>query len=387
MRMKKRLAVFVVALLAASPAWAYVYTQCGNYLCHWDGFPVGYLVSDSIANLFPGATEVATTAMRRWNKDRQTFCEIELNFGGTTAKAASEADEDNIVFALTHDWPYGKETLAVTQCFFDAQGEMRDCDIMVNAQDWEWDDHFSGDTVLNLSDTITHEAGHFWGLGHSEEKAATMYAYYDERLVASDLDEDDIRGAADAYCSDDMPPDDEREQNDSLYTTRDPFEEITLPGLRLYDIDAFRIEVREGEFPLIEIKDDEPSRHKLVRVYDNVRDLLGESRCDGDCLVAPTQKPPASPIVYLEIQTDFERSKISADRYDLVVTQTDHVDPSALTDDDEEPAGDDEEEEDEGGCGFFGPVSGSPGGGGGLGVAVLLLAFAALALRRIRVRD
>ncbi|MCC6158220.1 MAG: matrixin family metalloprotease [Deltaproteobacteria bacterium] len=375
--MIRRVFLALASLVAlATTANAYTFTQCGSSTCRWKDFPVGYLVSDTIEDLFPGATTVARAAISRWDHDRQTFCEIDFNDGGTTSIAESDPDGDSIVFANSSDWSYGKDTLAVTQCYFDAGGNLLDCDISVNAQDWTWDDHFAGDTVLNLRDTLTHEAGHMWGLGHSEDQYATMYAYYDERIVAADLDEDDIRANADAYCDGDMPPDDELEPNDSLFLGRGPYDEIDLTSLRLYDTDVFKLNTQGGTFPLIEITDNEPARRKWVRVYTGERDLLGEARCDGDCRVAPTLSAVPSTVSYLEIQTDFEESSVSAKSYSLAVSQVSEVDPATLTDDDVDEE-DEEEVDDEDGGGFCGGVVGADDGSS---LPLVLIAFAGLSM-------
>ncbi|MCZ7582860.1 MAG: matrixin family metalloprotease [Deltaproteobacteria bacterium] len=374
-------ALLAACLAFAAPASAYKYTKCGAFECEWPQYPIGYLVGENLESLFPGASDVAVDSLTRWNEGVQTFCDIRLNFGGTTTKAVADDDFDNIIFAQTSDWPYGTQVLAVTQCFFNSQGTMLDCDIAVNAQDWQWTDTNPGGHILSLRDTLTHEAGHFWGLDHTPTPAATMNATYSDAYVAADLDEDDIRGASDRYCDGSMPSDDGEEQNDSLKITGNPFEETTLTGLRLYDDDVWKIQVADGRFPKIEVLDNEPARHKHVAVFDLNHNLLGSSPCDGDCVVAPTLVPVATVQAFIRIQTDFARSGISAETYDMRVTQVTEVSQDELTDDDENDSGSEAQDNDEA-CG----CSVMSGEAGGEPAAMMLLVLAAAVLWTVRRR-
>jgi len=364
---------FFLSALGADRAGAFEYTTCGSAYCHWPSFPVGYLIGKNVEDLFDGATQAVEASFSRWNKDQQTFCGIELNSGGLTDTARATDDFDNVVFAQKSDWPYGPLTLAVTQCFYTPDGKLVDCDVVINAQDWNWTDGNPQGDTMNLRDTITHEAGHSWGMDHSDSIYATMYGTYRKSTVAADLDEDDIRGAAERYCEGEMPPDDGEEQNDSLQMTGNPFEEKAFFKLRLYDADVWRINVVNGRFPKMEITDRRPDRHKIVSVYDSGMNLIGSSPCDGDCVVAPARDPISTTAAFIKVETDFSKSSISAETYDLQITQVAEVDESELTDDDEEEA----EDEDGGSGGFLcggidlGADSG-PGAGSGPAAALFL---------------
>ncbi|MBZ0271773.1 matrixin family metalloprotease [bacterium] len=380
MRRVRIVVALATLFAAAAPAHAYKYTKCAGVPCFWDGFPVGFEISHNVAELYGDAPEDAQNAMRRWNHNRQTFCQVELNMGGMTPIASSGADFTNVIHAEP-DWPYDKQVLAVTQCFYESTGRVVDCDIAVNTRDWGWHDGPADGHRFNFSDTMTHEAGHFWGLDHSSETYATMSAFYNDKTLARDLDEDDILANADRYCDSPLPADDAREPNDSARATGPAIETDTFTDLRLYDTDIFRVNLTGGVFPKVSVKDRDSTRRKIVRVTDKDGNVLGSTRCDGDCAAAPIREAPDGDVVLVWLETDFEKSAISTSTYDIRIELVSDVGDEDLFDDDI-----DDEDDDAGGdgCGFFGttvPPSAPPG----LGLVALALAMLAmLASRRGR---
>jgi hypothetical protein len=56
-----------------------------------------------------------------------------------------------------------------------------------------------GDTGFDLQAILTHEAGHFFGLAHSTDTSAIMYALYQRGAIA--LTTDDVNAICDAQPS------------------------------------------------------------------------------------------------------------------------------------------------------------------------------------------
>jgi hypothetical protein len=140
----------------------------------------------------------------------------------------------NIVVFREDEWPYigAANAIGLTTTRFDTKtGALWDADIELNsaAQSLSIGDPITGDDLLSV---LTHEAGHFLGLSHSPDGAATMRAVYDPRRDGDglrSLEDDDIQGICEIYpigrraetascenrhgfsseCGSDQPPPDE----------------------------------------------------------------------------------------------------------------------------------------------------------------------------------
>lgn len=119
----------------------------------------------------------------------------EYNQGGDGGNA-------NIWMFRDAGWPYANsdETLALTTITFNVEnGEIYDADVEINS----FDKNLTiGDARIgsDLLSVVTHEAGHFLGLAHSEEREATMFPSYNPgETKLRTLDADDIAGICDIY--------------------------------------------------------------------------------------------------------------------------------------------------------------------------------------------
>lgn len=340
-----------LVLVAATSVGAFAFTDCGENKCAWPSLPVSYYIWDPLPiNDEEAVLAEIRASFDRWAHDRQTFCRPlafkYLGRIGTGQRAAN--DRRNIVFFENDFWPYGAQALAVTSCWYDQNGTFVDCDIAINAIDFNWSIDGAGNT-FKLRETLTHEVGHFWGLDHSNNSVATMYAYYKPQIAADDLDEDDIRGAASRYC-DGMPPaDDAEEQNDSFQLARVLDNRFELTGLRLYDDDWWQFTLAAGMRAKATIADERADRFKRLELYDADGNRVGRERCDGDCAQAFGEAGEAR-TVYLRVTGEFDEHAVQAETYDLLIEQVAPGEEGELTDDDEpdESGGDDD---DDAGCG------------------------------------
>jgi MYXO-CTERM domain-containing protein len=119
-------------------------------------------------------------------------------------KARYNRDQPNQNVIVFHDdeWPYqgADSALGLTTVTFDTTtGELLGADMEINATQ----NLVLGDDVpaggYSLASVITHEAGHFFGLAHSAESSAVMFAQYQPSARLAD---DDVQGLCAIYAPD-----------------------------------------------------------------------------------------------------------------------------------------------------------------------------------------
>jgi len=229
---------FVCALSAHSSAYCLTYTcdakkgECsyepetgcyvgGNPL-HWASSVVSYDVQqDGSKSQNIGYDElhgVVAEAFQRWQEvscdEEGTHPSIQVVDFGKVACAKPEYNKaqpnQNVITFHDAEWPYqnsGAETLALTTVFFNPEsGEIYDANIEINSYQPEGEPPrfmiglTDGETQQDdLSAVLTHEAGHFLGLSHSNVGIATMFQSYQADMTS--LEDDDIA----AICASSPP--------------------------------------------------------------------------------------------------------------------------------------------------------------------------------------
>jgi hypothetical protein len=132
-----------------------------------------------------------------WNMGQVACGDVEYN---------KDAGNANVVVFRDGAWPHIDDThnIALTTTTFDPDtGELLDADIELNSSTFT----FTVDDLsieYDLLSVLTHEAGHFLGLGHSQLAEATMFAAYDAGTIELRTpDADDVAAICSLY-----PPDD-----------------------------------------------------------------------------------------------------------------------------------------------------------------------------------
>lgn len=83
-----------------------------------------------------------------------------------------------MAFAGQRKWPFSSFTVALTLVAAnEVTGQIRDADIMINAQNQQFCTAACKPTQTDLQSALTHEAGHFLGLDHVSNSTSTMFLH------------------------------------------------------------------------------------------------------------------------------------------------------------------------------------------------------------------
>lgn len=112
----------------------------------------------------------------------------------------------NVIVFRDETWKYGKTVLGLTTVVYNPEtGEIYNADMEINTLDM--DPLKVGDPVgpdeYDFASVVTHEAGHFLGIAHSDVLGSTMFARYDQGQTSMrHLSPDDVNAICSVYRPD-----------------------------------------------------------------------------------------------------------------------------------------------------------------------------------------
>lgn len=188
----------------------------GEFL-HWKSGCVSFSVNQAGSPLrkisFDTADNLITDAFSKWlaadcGNGTRPVIRVD-NFGPTACGEHiynSTGPNSNEWMFVDSEWMHQSDshTLALTSVSYNpTTGEIYDADVEINSakRPIAEDPNIGAD----LESIVTHEAGHFLGLSHSEKPEATMFASYspgnsmDTPPFMRDLAEDDVLAICEAY--------------------------------------------------------------------------------------------------------------------------------------------------------------------------------------------
>jgi hypothetical protein len=151
------------------------------------------------------ATETISTAMAVWSNAECGGGKLGIDAVLFPAVVCDQAEYNtdgpnaNLWVFRDDAWPYQDDgrTLALTLVTFNVKtGEIYDADVEVNSHAAP----LSRESGATLAEIATHEAGHVYGLAHSNETGAIMFPNYSTLTgISASLTDDDLSGVCSIY--------------------------------------------------------------------------------------------------------------------------------------------------------------------------------------------
>ena len=185
----------------------------------WRNACLGYSMQRSASRKisYEDAANALSTAFTRWTgatcptegtgRSRTSIDVRDLGPAecGNVEYKSGVANQNVIVFR-DETWKYGKTVLGLTTVVYNPEtGEIYNADMEINTLDMEplaGRDPVAPD-AYDFASVVTHEAGHFLGIAHSDVPGSTMYARYDQGQTSMrHLSPDDVSAICTVYRPD-----------------------------------------------------------------------------------------------------------------------------------------------------------------------------------------
>ena len=142
-----------------------------------------------------GGFEATQAVVREGFEDwtRVTCSGLTTNYQGATA---APLETRNTIAWAESSWPYDPNAIGVTTPRFSTT-EVVDAAMLMNGVNFTWTTGAGSGTQVNAYSIITHESGHYLGLGHSSDSNSMMYFAYSGGVSA--INGDDENGICTLY--------------------------------------------------------------------------------------------------------------------------------------------------------------------------------------------
>ncbi len=185
----------------------------------WRNACVGYSIQADASRkvAYDVAADALSTAFTRWTGatcptfgDGRSRTSIDVRDLGPVecenVEYVPRTKNQNVIIFRDNSWPYPPTVLGLTSVVYSpSTGEIFGADMEINTFQMNplaLQDPVARD-AYDFASVVTHEAGHFLGMAHSEVPGATMFARYSNGQTSMrNLSSDDILGICEVYRPD-----------------------------------------------------------------------------------------------------------------------------------------------------------------------------------------
>ena len=124
--------------------------------------------------------------------------------GRISGSRAGDGDGVSMIGWVESGWPHDRNAIGVTGPRWNYRNCIVEADMQLNGVNYSWTTDPGYGNRVNAYSIILHEGGHYYGLGHSEDRNATMYFAYTGGVAS--LNADDQTGICTLYPGDGSLP-------------------------------------------------------------------------------------------------------------------------------------------------------------------------------------
>jgi hypothetical protein len=175
--------------------------------------PVWVVLDKELASVSNNQT-AAMNALSEWNSIAGSSARVNFlgtkDFSGDWRDRLTSRDGFNGIELVKRNWIFGPYTVAMTSLQYNVHtSKLTEVDIFFNGVNWTFGNYPAGGYKADFQNILTHELGHFLGLGHSQVSKATMSNNTNARETKRrTLEKDDKQGIRWIYpkTKADLPP-------------------------------------------------------------------------------------------------------------------------------------------------------------------------------------
>lgn len=143
------------------------------------------------------ATTISETQRGMDDWTRVACTNLTNNYTGRSTGTAGAGDGRSLIGWVESGWRHGSSAIGVTGPRWDGRNCIVEADMEMNGVNFTWITGSGSGSNVNAYSIALHEGGHYYGLGHSNDRGATMYFAYTGGIDA--IGSDDSNGICTLY--------------------------------------------------------------------------------------------------------------------------------------------------------------------------------------------